>query len=249
MTGAGRRRRESSWRSSTSGSARRWPRSAPRCAPGPSAGTSCSTRRRRPRRRLSRRCSRPGRTACATGATSSRGRAPHRAHRARARQRAARPRGRAPVAGDPLLDPPPDPRLRPRAPEPGYPFSLRVSVDYQLSAGGLVAALRAVDEPRPRPVRSGTPTKRHSASVRQSTTACPTPPRLGFIDGDVSFWRPGAEEWAAGQGEHAARRRRRALHRASGNVGAADRPRAFVRAGAERSSVSTRSSRTTCSSR
>jgi len=24
----------------------------------------------------------------------------------------------------------------------------------------------------------------------------PTPPRLGFIDGEVSYWRPGAEEWA-----------------------------------------------------
>ena len=26
--------------------------------------------------------------------------------------------------------------------------------------------------------------------------AGPTPPRLSFIDGDVSFWRPGAEDWA-----------------------------------------------------
>ena len=23
----------------------------------------------------------------------------------------------------------------------------------------------------------------------------PTPPRLGFIDGDVSFWRPGADDF------------------------------------------------------
>jgi aldose 1-epimerase len=30
-------------------------------------------------------------------------------------------------------------------PEPGYPFSLRVSVDYRLSAGGLVATLQATN--------------------------------------------------------------------------------------------------------
>src|SRR6185437_8285637 len=27
----------------------------------------------------------------------------------------------------------------------------------------------------------------------------PTPPRLAFIDGEVSFWRPGAEDWAPAQ--------------------------------------------------
>jgi hypothetical protein len=26
-----------------------------------------------------------------------------------------------------------------------------------------------------------------------------TPPRLSFIDGSVSFWRPGAEDWAPAQ--------------------------------------------------
>src|SRR5438128_9065390 len=26
--------------------------------------------------------------------------------------------------------------------------------------------------------------------------AGPTPPRVSFLDGDVSFWRPGAEDWA-----------------------------------------------------
>src|SRR5437762_12126088 len=24
----------------------------------------------------------------------------------------------------------------------------------------------------------------------------PTPPRVSFLDGEVSFWRPGAEDWA-----------------------------------------------------
>src|SRR2546426_811018 len=27
----------------------------------------------------------------------------------------------------------------------------------------------------------------------------PTPPRLSFVDGEVSFWRPGAEDWAPAQ--------------------------------------------------
>src|SRR5262249_23875904 len=26
-----------------------------------------------------------------------------------------------------------------------------------------------------------------------------TPPRLGFMEGEVSFWRPGAEDWSAAQ--------------------------------------------------
>ena len=26
-----------------------------------------------------------------------------------------------------------------------------------------------------------------------------TPPRLSFIDGEVSYWRPGAEDWVAAQ--------------------------------------------------
>src|SRR5262245_64876092 len=26
-----------------------------------------------------------------------------------------------------------------------------------------------------------------------------TPPRLSFVDGQVSFWRPGAEEWTTAQ--------------------------------------------------
>src|SRR5437667_87838 len=31
--------------------------------------------------------------------------------------------------------------------------------------------------------------------------AGPTPPRLSFTDGEVSFWRPGAEDWAPANGE------------------------------------------------
>ncbi len=32
-----------------------------------------------------------------------------------------------------------------------------------------------------------------------SEAAGPTPPRLSYVDGEVSFWRPGAAEWAAAQ--------------------------------------------------
>src|SRR5712692_11730805 len=35
-----------------------------------------------------------------------------------------------------------------------------------------------------------------AALTRGAQEAGPTPPRLSFIDGDVSFWRPGAEDWA-----------------------------------------------------
>jgi hypothetical protein len=60
----------------------------------------------------------------------------------------------------------------------------------------------------------------------------PTPPRLGFLDGDVSFWRPGAEDWAPAQVNTALA--------AGDSLYAGDRgtfeleigPRAFVRAGA-----------------
>ncbi len=35
-----------------------------------------------------------------------------------------------------------------------------------------------------------------SAATRGDRETGPTPPRLSFTDGDVSFWRPGAEDWA-----------------------------------------------------
>jgi hypothetical protein len=34
------------------------------------------------------------------------------------------------------------------------------------------------------------------AAVRSERASGPTPPRLRFVDGEVSFWRPGAEDWA-----------------------------------------------------
>lgn len=41
----------------------------------------------------------------------------------------------------------------------------------------------------------GMPTVARAVQVRASG---PTPPRLAFVDGEVSFWRPGAEDWAPG---------------------------------------------------
>ena len=38
-----------------------------------------------------------------------------------------------------------------------------------------------------------------AALTRGEQEAGPTPPRLSFVDGEVSFWRPGAEDWAPAQ--------------------------------------------------
>jgi len=37
---------------------------------------------------------------------------------------------------------------------------------------------------------------RPAAAVQGQQGAGPTPPRVSFLDGEVSFWRPGAEDWA-----------------------------------------------------
>src|SRR5438105_2107489 len=38
-----------------------------------------------------------------------------------------------------------------------------------------------------------------SAYAQRERAVGPTPPRLAFFDGDVSFWRQGAEDWAGAQ--------------------------------------------------
>src|SRR5690242_19715695 len=35
-----------------------------------------------------------------------------------------------------------------------------------------------------------------AAAAEDQESGGPTPPRLSFLDGEVSFWRPGAEDWA-----------------------------------------------------
>src|SRR5213593_451750 len=38
-----------------------------------------------------------------------------------------------------------------------------------------------------------------AAAATRGERGGPTPPRLSFVDGEVSFWRPGAEDWAPAQ--------------------------------------------------
>jgi hypothetical protein len=70
-----------------------------------------------------------------------------------------------------------------------------------------------------------------TARAQDQRAVGPTPPRLAFIDGEVSFWRPGAEDWtpaqvntplAAGDSLYAAD---------GGNLEVQIASRAFVRAG------------------
>jgi len=61
----------------------------------------------------------------------------------------------------------------------------------------------------------------------------PTPPRLGFIDGDVSFWRPGADDWVQAQ-VNTALAAGDSLYAGDGaNLEIQIGPRAFVRAAAD----------------
>ena len=86
------------------------------------------------------------------------------------------------------------------------------------------ARTRAQDQPPP-PPGAAQPTEQPAAGV--------TPPRLSYVEGDVSYWRPGAEDWAPapvntplapGDG----------LYAGSGaNLEVQVGPRAFVRGGSD----------------
>jgi len=60
-----------------------------------------------------------------------------------------------------------------------------------------------------------------------------TPPRLSFIDGEVSFWRPGAEDWAPAQTNLALAPGDELYTGARANLELQVGARAYVRAGAE----------------
>jgi hypothetical protein len=70
------------------------------------------------------------------------------------------------------------------------------------------------------------------ASAQDAATG-PTPPRLGFIDGDVSFWRPGAEDWTPAQVNTPIAEGDEVYAAAGANVELQIGPRAFVRAGGD----------------
>jgi hypothetical protein len=69
------------------------------------------------------------------------------------------------------------------------------------------------------------------ASSRAQDRRGPTPPRLAFVDGDVSFWRPGAEDWVPAQVNTALAEGDEIYVAEGGNAELQLGTRAFVRAG------------------
>jgi hypothetical protein len=63
----------------------------------------------------------------------------------------------------------------------------------------------------------------------QSEVIGPTPPRLSFVDGQVSFWRPGAQDWAQAQLNTAIAPGDQLYTGSPGNLELQTGPRAFVR--------------------
>jgi hypothetical protein len=70
------------------------------------------------------------------------------------------------------------------------------------------------------------------ALARDDAPRGATPPRLGFVDGDVSFWRPGAADWASAQVNTALAAGDSLYAGDGGNFELQTGPRAFVRGGA-----------------
>lgn len=64
------------------------------------------------------------------------------------------------------------------------------------------------------------------------TPRSPTPPRLAFVDGEVSFWRPGGEDWTPAQVNTALAAGDSLYVDDGGNLELEIGSRAFVRAGA-----------------
>jgi hypothetical protein len=63
------------------------------------------------------------------------------------------------------------------------------------------AASPAVPAPPAPPAAAPTPAAPTSedGEADETQNPAPTPPRLSYLNGDVSFWRPGGEDWAPGQ--------------------------------------------------
>ncbi len=71
------------------------------------------------------------------------------------------------------------------------------------------------------------------APARAQDRGGPTPPRLAFIDGEVSFWRPGAADWAPAQVNTALAEGDQIYAADGANVELQLGTRAFVRAGSD----------------
>jgi hypothetical protein len=72
-----------------------------------------------------------------------------------------------------------------------------------------------------------------AARAQDGDRGGPTPPRLAFTDGDVSFWRPGAEDWAPAQVNTPLAAGDSVYAGEGGNFEIQIGSRAFVRAGAD----------------
>lgn len=70
-------------------------------------------------------------------------------------------------------------------------------------------------------------------ATAQDAPTGPTPPRLGFVDGEVSFWRPGAQDWSPAQVNTPLAEGDEVYAADGANVELQIGPRAFVRAGGD----------------
>src|SRR5262249_19596961 len=71
-----------------------------------------------------------------------------------------------------------------------------------------------------------------AAAAEGERSEGPTPPRVSFLDGEVSFWRPGAEDWAPAKVNMPLAPGDSLYTAEKANVELQLAPRAFVRGGA-----------------
>jgi hypothetical protein len=64
---------------------------------------------------------------------------------------------------------------------------------------GAVPLARAASPGVPAPPAPPAATMTGDGEADESQNTAPTPPRLSYVNGDVSFWRPGGEDWAPAQ--------------------------------------------------
>ena len=87
-------------------------------------------------------------------------------------------------------------------------------------------------EPPP-PPEAPAPEASEAPAPPEAPEATATPPRLSYLHGDVSFWRPGAEDWAAARVNTPLAGGDSLYAPQGANIEVQAGPRAFVRAGGE----------------